>query len=190
VLGLSMLLSGAASFFIGNSYQAQMPGFAGDLGGVEPGIAYSALLGADAAGALLAGITLELGFRLTRVTPLASMTFALAWAASLACFAFTRSYPVALVFLFVAGFCELSFSSMNQTIVQMNAPGPIRGKVLGLFGMSSAGLRLFSGIFIGLIGQRVGIHASTMGACAIFLLVTLWMTMATRSAVSANAVAR
>jgi MFS family permease len=179
VLGLSILLSGAASFFIGNSYQAKMPGFAADLGGVEPGIAYSMLLGADAAGALLAGITLELGVRLTRVTPLASMSFALGWAVSLACFAFTRDYRLALVFLFAAGFCELSFSSMNQTIVQMNAPSAIRGKVLGLFGMSSAGLRLFSGIFVGLLGERVGIHFSMVGACAMFLLAATWMTMAT-----------
>jgi MFS family permease len=180
VLGLAILLSGAASFFIGNSYQAQMPGFAADLGGVEPGVAYSMLLGADAAGALLAGLTLELGLRLTRVTPLASMGFALGWASALACFAFTRSYPLALLFLFAAGFCELSFSSMNQTIVQLNAPGAIRGKVLGLFGMSSAGLRLFSGIFVGLLGERVGIHRSMVGACVVFLLATAWMTLEQR----------
>ncbi|MBI3558356.1 MAG: MFS transporter, partial [Deltaproteobacteria bacterium] len=62
-LGIMILLSGAASFFVGNSYQAQMPGFATDLGGVKPGVAYSMLLGADAAGALLAGLALEAGFR-------------------------------------------------------------------------------------------------------------------------------
>ncbi|HKQ67984.1 MAG TPA: hypothetical protein VJT73_01530 [Polyangiaceae bacterium] len=32
-------LAGAASFFIGNSYQAQMPAFAVDLGHGEPGAA-------------------------------------------------------------------------------------------------------------------------------------------------------
>ena len=68
-LGIMILLSGAASFFVGNSYQAQMPGFATDLGNIEPGVAYSMLLGADAAGALIAGITLEVGLRFTRVTP-------------------------------------------------------------------------------------------------------------------------
>ena len=167
-LCVMILLSGAASFFIGNSYQAQMPGFATDLGNIEPGFVYSMLLAADAAGALFAGITLELGFRFTQVTPPAAMGFALAWAASLGCFALTGSYPVALVCLFAAGFCELSFSSINQTIVQMNAPDTMRGKVLGLFGMSSAGLRLFSGIFVGLIGSRIGIHFSLFGATAVF----------------------
>jgi hypothetical protein len=61
---------------------------------------------------------------------------------------------------------------MNQTIVQMKAPDAIRGKVLGLFGMSSAGLRLFSGIFVGLIGNRIGIHFSLFGAALTFLVVT------------------
>jgi MFS family permease len=171
-LGLMILLSGAASFFIGNSYQAQMPGFATDLGHIEPGIVYSMLLGADAAGALVAGITLEAGLRFTQVTPFAAMGFAMAWAVALAGFALTRNYTFALVCLFAAGFCELSFSSMNQTLVQMKAPDAIRGKVLGLFGMSSAGLRLFSGIFVGLIGSRVGIHFSLFGATTTFFAVT------------------
>ena len=35
--GAMVLLAGAASFFVGNSYQAQMPGFAQDLGHGNPG---------------------------------------------------------------------------------------------------------------------------------------------------------
>jgi len=174
-LGVMILLSGAASFFVGNSYQAQMPGFATDLGNIEPGLAYSMLLAADAAGALFAGITLEAGMRFTRVSPTASMGFALAWAVALGGFALTSNYPAALCCLFAAGFCELSFGSMNQTIVQLKAPDAIRGKVLGLFGMSSAGLRLFSGIFVGLIGSRIGIHFSLFGATAVFFAVTVML---------------
>jgi hypothetical protein len=64
---------------------------------------------------------------------------------------------------------------MNQTIVQMQAPNEIRGKVLGLFGMSSAGLRLFSGIFVGLIGERVGIHLSLFGAVIAFLVAVIYL---------------
>jgi MFS family permease len=180
-LGVMILLSGAASFFVGNSYQAQMPGFATDLGGIEPGLVYSMLLAADAAGALFAGITLELGMRFTQVTPAAAMGFALAWAAALGGFALTRSYPVALICLFAAGFFELSFSSINQTIVQLKAPDQIRGKVLGLFGMSSSGLRLFSGIFVGLIGSRTGIHVSLFGAVAVFSVAVVGLILLSRS---------
>ena len=188
-LGVMILLSGAASFFVGNSYQAQMPGFATDLGNIEPGLAYSMLLGADAAGALIAGVLLEMGLRFTKVTPKAAMRFALAWALALAAFSSTRNYSWALLFLFAAGFFELSFSSMNQTIVQMNAPDSIRGKVLGLFSMSSAGLKLFSGVFVGLLGSQIGIHTSLLGATLTFVLVTgflLAQSMKIRSGPSAS----
>ena len=184
-LGVMIVLSGAASFFVGSSYQAQMPGFATDFGGIEPGLSYAMLLAADAAGALFAGIVLEVGMRGMRITPLTAMSFALGWAVALACFALTHNYPAALLCLFAAGFCELSFSSMNQTIVQMKAPNGIRGKVLGLFGMSSAGLRLFSGIFVGLIGSQIGIHWSLFSATAIFMAVTLGLIYLTSKSAKA-----
>src|SRR5262245_39704103 len=59
VLTSMTLLAGITSFMIGNAYNAQMPGFAQDLGHGDPGVSYSGLLAADAAGGLLAGIALE-----------------------------------------------------------------------------------------------------------------------------------
>ena len=58
-LASMILLAGLASFFVANSYQAQMPGFARDLGHGDPGTTYSMLLAADAAGALIAGLLME-----------------------------------------------------------------------------------------------------------------------------------
>src|SRR6186713_1851318 len=49
------LLAALVALFIGSAYQAQMPGFAHDLGHGDPGVSYSMLLAADAAGALAAG---------------------------------------------------------------------------------------------------------------------------------------
>ena len=69
VLTSMTLLAGLTSFMIGNAYHAQMPGFAGDLGHGDPGVSYSVLLAADAAGALLAGIALEAWGRLTARSP-------------------------------------------------------------------------------------------------------------------------
>src|ERR1700755_3233256 len=53
-----VLLAGASSFFVGNAYSSQMPGFAADLHHGDPGVAYSALLAFDAAGGVLAGLVL------------------------------------------------------------------------------------------------------------------------------------
>jgi MFS family permease len=171
VLASMMVLAGAASFFIGNSYQAQMPGFAHDLGHGDPGTAYTVLLGADASGALLAGILLESRGGLFKIRARSATALAMAWAAALFGFALMRSYPLAITFLFVAGFCELSFSSMTQTLVQMNAPETSRGRVLGLYNMAAAGLRAFSGITVGLVGSVASVHASLAIAAGSFITV-------------------
>jgi MFS family permease len=182
VLASMMVLAGAASFFIGNSYQAQMPGFAHDLGHGNPGKAYTALLAADATGALLAGILLESRGGMFQIRPASATLLAMAWAAALFGFALMRSYPLALAFLFVAGFCELSFSSMAQTLVQMNAPDAARGRVLGLYNMAAAGLRAFSGVTVGLLGSIAGVHTSLAVAAASFVSVAAILFVRTRRA--------
>jgi len=55
------LLAALVALFVGSAYQAQMPGFAADLGHGDPGVSYSMLLAADAAGALAAAGVLAAG---------------------------------------------------------------------------------------------------------------------------------
>jgi MFS family permease len=172
ILATMILLAGAASFFVGNSYQAQMPGFATDLGHGDPGTAYTMLLGADAAGALLAGVLLESRGGIFAMRSTTALSLALGWAAALLGFAQSHSYPAALALLFTAGFFELSFSSMAQTLVQMHAPEAARGRVLGLYNMSAAGLRTFSGITVGLLGGVLGVHGSLALSAVGFMATT------------------
>ena len=113
VVATMTMLAGGAAFFIGNAYQAQMPGFATDLGHGDPGISYSMLLAADAAGALTAGIALET-FGLLRPDPRTALILATLWAIALGSFALASAYPLALLLLLVAGFLELSFNSMSR----------------------------------------------------------------------------
>ena len=168
IIAPMVLLAGAASFLIGNSYQAQMPGFAIDLGHGDPGTAYSALLSADAAGALTAGLLLESRGGLLPTTVGTALRLSLLWAAALFGFARTHSYGLALPVLFAAGFFELSFSSIAMALVQIHAPAATRGRILGLFNMSALGLRAFSGITVGLIGSVIGIHASLAASAVVF----------------------
>jgi MFS family permease len=165
------LLAGLTSFMIGNAYHAQMPGFAGDLGHGDPGVSYSVLLAADATGALLAGIALEAWGRL-RPTPRTAIFLAILWTLSLLCFAATSIYAISIALLFAAGFFELSFNTMAQALVQLNAPTDMRGRVVGLFNMAGLGMRAFSGITVGLLGAAIGIHWS-LGLSAVVLLAFL-----------------
>ncbi|MEP7300171.1 MAG: MFS transporter [Caldimonas sp.] len=176
VLVSMIVLAGAASFFVGNSYQAQMPAFAQDLGHGDPGTAYSMLLAADAAGALAAGFLLE-SVSLLKPNPRTALVLAMAWCIALAGFALTGQYLLALALLFVAGFFELAFSSMAQTLVQLNAPAEIRGRVIGLFNMSALGLRAFAGITVGIAGSWVGVHGSLAGAALCLLALTGFLAL-------------
>jgi MFS family permease len=139
-----------------------------DLGHGDPGVAYSTLLAADAAGALLAGMLLESRAILV-ASPRTAIILAIVWACALAGFALATVYPLAVALLFTAGFFELAFNSMAQTLVQLNAPTEIRGRVIGLYNMASLGLRAFSGVTVGLVGSLIGVHWSL----ALFAMVML-----------------
>ena len=168
---LSMtVLVGAASFFVGNAYQAQMPELARDLQHGRPDFTYGLLLGADAAGGLLGGLILETRGWL-RPEPRTAFVLAMIWATALCGFARAHDYLLALGLLFVAGFVELAFNSMAQALVQINAPVDMRGRVIGLFNMASLGLRAFSGVSVGLVGSLIGVHWSLALSALVMLAV-------------------
>jgi MFS family permease len=166
-----VFLAGLVAFFIGNAYQAQMPGFAVDLGHGDPGVSYSMLLAADAAGALAAGFLLE-SRGLLHPSARTALLLAMTWCIALGLFALNRIYPLSLALLFVAGFLELAFNSMAQALVQLNAAAAIRGRVIGAYSMAAMGMRTFSGITVGLVGGLIGIHLS-LSLCAAVLFVAL-----------------
>ena len=170
-----ILLSGCASLIVANAYQAQMPEFGRDLGHGDAGMLYSALLAADAAGALTGGVVLEI--RGLQPNPRIAFILAMLWCCAIAGFAMASVYPLALVLLFTAGFLELSFNSMAQSLVQIHAPAAMRGRVIGLYSMAALGLRAFSGVTVGIAGGLIGIHWS-LSLSALSLLALLAVVFA------------
>jgi hypothetical protein len=129
------------------------------------------LLAADAAGALTAGIVLE-SRNLLQARARTACVLAMIWCVALGSFALTTGYSMALLLLFVAGFVELSFNAMAQTLVQLDAPADMRGRAIGVFNMFAAGMRTFSGITVGLVGASIGIHWSlAASACVLFVVI-------------------
>ena len=174
------LLAGGASLFIAGGYHAQMPEFAHGLGHTEADLSYSMLLAADGAGALVAGLALEMRGWL-KAQPRTACILALLWCVAMGSFAATTWYPLALVLLFLAGFMELTFFAMAQTLVQLEAPPHMRGRVIGLFSMASGGMRAFSGVTIGIVGSIIGIHWSlALAAMALFTMVSVLMAFMLR----------
>jgi MFS family permease len=153
------------------------------LGHGHAGFTYSLLLSADAAGAIVAGLVLESRGWL-KPDPRTAFVLTILWCLSIAGFAMAKVYPLALAFLFMAGFFNLAFNSMAQTLVQLNAPEHVRGRVIGLYGMSSLGMRAFSGISVGVLGSLIGIQSSL--AASALALCSVTIVLAAFSMKSAN----
>lgn len=171
-----LCLAGIYALFVGNAYQAQMPEFAHDLGHGEAGWHYSMLLGAHAAGALIAAILLESrGLMLAR--PSIAIRLAMVWCFVMAGFALSESYTLSVLLLFTAGLLDLTFGSMAQTLVQIESPPQLRGRVIGLYNTFGQGLRAFSGATIGAGGALIGVHWS-LALCAMIMFTAMSVLLA------------
>jgi MFS family permease len=165
-------LGGCVSFFVGTAFQATMPEFAHDLGTENADFAYSALLGANAAGAVVGGFLLEgKGWLPPRVKT--AIISAILWCVAIAAFALSYNYYLSLALLFVAGVLNLTFFSMAQTIVQLLSPPQLRGRLIGLFSMASMGLKAFSGVTVGVVGGLIGVHWSLALSAMALLAITV-----------------
>ena len=154
-----IILGGLGSFFVGASMQSSMPIFAGDLGAGSAGAAYGILLFANGVGGVIGGILLEATGRL-RPTVATAVVSTGVYGLSTLLFAVSTSYPLSVLLLVVGGVANLASMSIGQTLVQLLAPPADRGRVIGVYGMSTNGLRFGSGITVGLFGAVVGIHRS------------------------------
>ncbi len=179
---ISMIaLAGVSSFFVGNAFQAQMPEFAHDLGTEKAEYSYSMLLAANAGGAFMGGIILE-SRSLLQASARTAIILTMLWCVAITGFALTDHYPLALALMFVAGFLNLAFNSMAQTLVQVHAPPPLRGRMIGLYNMSNNGLRAFSGLTVGLLGSVIGIHSSlALSALLLLLCASLLLAFSMRA---------
>jgi len=154
-----IVLAGLGSFFIGASMQTSMPIFAHDLGAGGAGSAYGVLLFANGAGGVIGGVLLEATGRI-RPSVRAAVVSTAIYGVTTVVFAFTASYPLAIGMLVISGIANLASMSIGQTVVQLLAPAPDRGRIVGVYGMAANGLRAGSGFTVGLLGAAIGVHWS------------------------------
>ena len=150
-----------------------MPEFAADLGHGDADMSYSMLLAADAAGALVGRLHPREPRPAAGAKPRTAFVLAMLWCLCIGGFAVSTIYPLSLALLFAAGFLNLSFNAMSQTLVQLHAPPHIRGRVIGLYSMCFNGMRAFSGVTVGMGGSLIGVHWSLALSAVALLVVTL-----------------
>ena len=140
--------------FCTKPYTQFMPVFAQTILNVgAPGLGM--LLMAPGAGAILGGLTLA---SLRRFPRPALLLFGLAagFGVSIALFATSRSFPLSLVFLFIAGGFQTTFLSAVATLLQFHTSEHNRGRIMSMFGLINRGLGPMGSFPFGLIATWIG----------------------------------
>jgi MFS family permease len=159
VLVAMITLAGLGSFFVGSAMQTVMPALAAGMGTTSTGTAYGVLLFANGLGGVLGGLLLE-GTGWLKLSVRAALAGTAVYGATSALFAFSHDYRVAALLLVAGGVANLAAMSITQTVVQLRAPRQVRGQVVGLYGVAANGMRIGSGLTVGVLGVVAGLRAS------------------------------
>lgn len=163
------VLQGAIGLFIGTALLPLLPEFGELLGATDSGLGYGALITATSFGAVSAGLAVEAIGGVRGGIPL-MIGAVITLGASLIVFALSTTLVLSVIMLVITGAATLIAMTTSQTVVQIEAPVDQRGRFLGAYSMTSMGLRLGSGIIIGVVASVVG-PAAAIGIDAAALLV-------------------
>src|SRR5213595_1672484 len=158
----------------GWSYGVLMPAFARDVLG-RGANGYGILMSASGTGAFIGALVVATYGHL--FTP-RKIALGGVWLFSIAMLAvsFTKSFPLALVFLFAAGFGMLLFFSTSNTVLQTIVPDEMRGRVMGVWSLVFGAMIPLGSLEAGAVAHWAGTPvALAFGACvcALAALVTL-----------------
>lgn len=167
-----IVLQGAVALLIGTALMPLFPEFGELLGQDASGVGYGVLIMAMSAGAVIGGIALESVGTFRPSTRLAILS-TLIVAVAVGVFAISRSYPLSVAMLVIAGVATITSGSISQTVVQLDAPPERRGRFLGAFGMTSMGLRVGSGVLFGVLGAAIGVPQAVLLDAGILAVVAL-----------------
>jgi MFS family permease len=172
----TILLLFLAVGVFGWSYTVLMPAFARDvLGSGANG--YGILMSASGTGAFIGALVVATYGHLFTARRLALGGVWL-FSAALLAVSLSRSFSVALAFLFIAGFGMLLFFSTSNTVLQTIVPDEMRGRVMGVWSLVFGAMIPLGSLEAGAVAHWVSTSfALALGAiiCAASALVTLFV---------------
>ena len=77
--------------------------------------------------------------------------------------ALATHFAIAAVVLALLGCCQILFTTGCNTTLQLIAPNNLRGRVMGLYTVTFAGMTPFGSLLVGIVAERFGVRA----ACAV-----------------------
>lgn len=164
----ALVTMGVFSIF-GVAQVALYPVFTTDVLG-HPRDDFTYLVIASGVGAVIGA--LSTAFRRNVPTLRVAATYILVYGIAALAFALSESWTLSLALLTIVGFCYFSTTTSLNTLLQHLADDDKRGRVMGLFTVTWAGLIPFGGIWMGTVADvgdaplAVGIGASVCAAYA------------------------
>jgi len=135
-------------------YYVLLPILARDVLGAGPR-GFGLLMAASGVGAFLGG--LSLARRLQRRPPMPSFLGGLGlFLAGLLGLGLCRNYYLALGFMFLAGFGMVTQLSTGNSLMQLNVPDHLRGRLMSLFGLIIMGLAPVGSLLYGGVAHYLG----------------------------------
>lgn len=97
----------------------------------------------------------------------------LVFGAGLVLFSHEQSYPLALLFVTIAGFGMMSQITVSNTLIQTTVAQNMRGRVISFYAMAFFGMQPLGGLLVGAISKWVGTTDTLMGEGIAALLIGL-----------------
>jgi predicted MFS family arabinose efflux permease len=168
---ITMSLVGVSAFFV-MPYSVLMPVFAKEVFRGDADI-YGYLLTFVGAGALLGALSVaSLGPKSRRGLLLSVANGA--FAALVISFAFVRTFWLAATILAAAGFCFVVQNSLANTLIQLNVPDRLRGRVMSIYFLVFMGAMRLGSLQAGYVARYVDVQAALLiGASASLLWAAL-----------------
>jgi MFS family permease len=168
----------------GMNFSVVIPAFSRDVLGTGAE-GYGFLMSLAGVGSLLAALWLAFGGR-ARIRVLIGGALVLGLAET--ALAFTSTYAVAGLLLFLVGAGGIAMAATANTTIQMAVPDELRGRVLGVYTTVFAGSTPIGGLIVGAIASVAGVPVAVLvggvAATVVALAAALWVRMARLQPVS------
>ena len=175
----TLLCLAAVSSIFARPYQQMLPVFARDLLHVGPtGLGFMA--SAPGAGALLGAAFIATAKTIDRKGRIMfGAMFVLA--ASLLFFAWSTHFVLSIAALFVTGLTSILFTTMLNTMLQLEAPAQMRGRILSLMTITMQGLNPLGAVLAGAAATAIGTPAAIGAGAVIVAIAGLSATLGARN---------
>lgn len=152
-----LVLSALAALF-GRSYQQLLPVFADAVWKVGSG-GYGALLAAGGAGALIGAFAMS-SLPDIRAQGRVLVVSGIVFSVLLAAFALSPWFWPGVALLVAAGVASTVFTTMIATLIQLEVPGELRGRVMSLYAVTLIGLPSLGALGVAALAKALGDTAS------------------------------